>query len=179
MFEHDALAPLPRGDVVASYFRGATLLNPCASCNGRQIGYDPTRGTDGSLTMAVDIQSDGFGLEWGVQLTPGLRTDTAATTGAFIDDNAAGTAFGAQAYWQLVAFTGTSVTININHATTSGGSYTTLLTTGALTAAGSGRLATVNTATVNRYLEVTTVGTFTVATFAVHWTRNLLAGQVF
>jgi hypothetical protein len=179
-FEHEALSTLPRGDVIASYFRGTTLLNPCASMKAIQLNYDPTRDNAGNLTMAVECQSDGFGLEWGVMLTAGLRTDTTATTGAFADDNGAATAFGGQAYWQLVSFTGTSVTININHCATSGGSYTSLLTSGAQTAIGAGRLATANNATtVNRYLEVTTVGTFTSAVFAVHWTRNLLAGQVF
>lgn len=178
-YAFDALSVLPRTDVIASYFRGTTLLNPCASMKARQINYDPTRDNAGNLTFAVECQSDGFGLEWGVMLTAGLRTDTAATTGAFADDNGAASAFGAQMYWQLIAFTGTSVTIDVNHCATSGGSYTTLMTSGTQTAIGAGRVATSNTTAVDRYLEVTTVGTFTNAVFAVHWTRNLLAGQVF
>jgi len=177
--EHNALSGLPRSDTIASYFRGTTLLNPCASCNGLQLNYDPTRDAAGNLTMAVEVQADSFGLEWGVQLTAGLRADTTATTGAFVDDNGAASSFGAQAYVQLIAFTGTSVTVDINHATTSGGTYTTLMSTTAMTAIGAQRLSVSNATTVDRYLEVTTAGTFTVATFAVHWTRNALAGQVF
>lgn len=178
-YAHDALSVLPRVDTIGSYFRGTTLLNPCASMNSRQLNYDPTRDNSGNVTFAVELQSDGYGLEWGVMLTAGLRTDTTATTGTFVDDNGASSAFGAQAYWQLISFTGTSVTINVNHCATSGGSYTSLLTSGAQTAIGAGRLASSNSATVNRYLEVTTVGTFTSAVFAVHWTRNQFAGQVF
>lgn len=177
--EHNALSPLPTADVIASYFRGTALLNPCASLNGRQINYDPTRGADGSLTMAVEVQSDGYGLEWGVMLTAGLRTDTAATVGADVADTGASSAFGAQAYWQLISFTGTSVTIDINHCTTAGGTYTTLMSSGAQTGIGAGRMSVPNTTTVDEYLEVTTTGTFTDAVFAVHWTRNLLAGQVY
>lgn len=178
-FAYDALSLLPRTDVIGSYFRGTALLNPCASMNARQLNYDPTRDNSGNLMFAVELQSDGYGLEWGVQLTAGLRDDTAATAGAFVDDNGAASAFGAQMYWQLIAFTGTSVTIDVNHCATSGGSYTTLLTSGAQTAIGAGRVVTSNATTVDRYLEVTTVGTFTSAVFAVHWTRNLVAGQVF
>lgn len=170
--EHDALSLLPRTDTIGSYFRGTTLLNPTACVNAKQIGYDPTRDNAGNLIMKVDLQSNGFGLEWGVQLTPGLRADTAATTGAFVDDNGAGTTFGAQAYLQLVEFVGTSVDVTITHATTSGGSYTTLIDFGALTAVGAVRQSVSNSTTVNRYLKVVTTGTFTLATFAVSWVRN-------
>ena len=177
--EHDALSTLPTTDTIASYLRGTTLLNPCASVLGRQINYDPTRGTDGSLTMAVEVQSDAYGLEWGVQLTAGLRTDTAATVGSYVDDNGAGTTFGAQAYLQLVEFAGTSVDVKIEHCTTSGGTYTSLIDFGSQTGIGAWRQSVSNSTTVNRYLKVVTSGTFTYATFAVHWTRNAVAGVVF
>lgn len=178
--EHVAFKTLPRTDVVASYFRGTTLLNPTASCIGKQIGYDPNLDTKGNITAKVQVQANGFGLEWGKMITAGLRTDTAATVGAFLDDNGAGTAFGGQAYFQLVAFSGTSVTIDIQSATTSGGSYaTTGLTSAALTAIGASRVAVANTTTINRFLKVVTTGTFSNAVFAVGFTRNLAAGQVF
>ena len=170
--EHDALSVLPRTDTIASYFRGTTLLNPCASIMGRQINYDPTRGTDGSLTMAVEVQSDGYGLEWGVQLTAGLRTDTTATAGAYADDNGAATLYGAQAYLQIIEFAGTSVDVVIEDCSTSGGSYAPLIDFGAQTGIGAWRGAA--TGAVARYLKVVTSGTFDYATFAVHWTRNLV-----
>ena len=174
---YSALSTLPRTDVIASYFRGTTLLNPCASIFGRQINYDPTRDNAGNLTAAVEVQSDGYGLEWGRQLTAGLRTDTTATVGAYVDDNAAASTYGAQAYLQLIHFTGTSVTVEINECATSGGSYTNLITFGAQTAVGAWRQAV--TGSVERYLEVTTTGTFSNAVFAVHWTRNAVAAVSF
>lgn len=178
--EHVAFSTLPRTDVVASYYRGTTLLNPTASCIGKQIDYDPSRDTSGNIHAKVSVQANGYGLEWGKMITAGLRTDSAATTGAFVDDNAAGTAFGGQAYVQLVAFSGTSVTVDIQSATTSGGAYaTTGLTTTAMTAIGAQRLSVANTTTINRYLKVVTTGTFSNAVFAVAFTRNLIAGQVF
>ena len=173
------LKTLPRTDTIGTYFRGTTIGNPCASINAKQVNYDPTRGTDGSLTLAVSLVANGFGLEWGKMLTAGLRTDTTATTGAFFDDGAA-TSFGGQAYFQLTAFSGTSVTIDIQSATTSGGSYTTTgLTSSALTTPGAQRVSVANNVTINEFLKVVTTGTFTNAVFAVHFTRNPIVGQVF
>jgi hypothetical protein len=177
--EHDILSTLPTADTIASYFRGTTLLSPCASIYGRQLNYDPTRDNTGNLTMAVEVQSDGYGLEWGVQLTAGLRTDTTGTTGSYVDDNGAGTSFGAQAYLQIIEFAGTSVDVKIEHCTTSGGSYSSLIDFGSQTGIGAWRQSVSNSTTVDRYLKVVTSGTFTYATFAVHWTRNQTAGQVF
>lgn len=177
--EHAILKTLPRTDTIATYLRGTTLGNPAACVNGKQLDYAPTRDNSGNLTLKVDVQANGFGLEWGKQLTAGLRTDSTATTGAFFDDTAA-SSFGGQAYFQLIAFAGTSVTIDIQSATTSGGSYTTTgLTSSALTAVGSQRVPVVNTTTINRFLKVVTTGTFSNAVFAVVFVRNPLAGIIF
>jgi hypothetical protein len=177
--EHVALSTLPTTDVIATYCRGTTLQNPAACIRGVQINYDPTRDNTGNLTLKVEVQSDAYGLEWGEQLTPGLRTDTSATVGSAITDTAA-SSFGGQAYFQLVSFTGTSVTIDIQSATTSGGSYTTTgLTSVAFTAIGAQRLAVGNTVTINQYLKVVTTGTFTNAVFNVVFVRNATAGIVF
>ena len=171
--EHDALSPLPRTDTIASYFRGTTLLNPAACINGKQLNYDPTRDNTGNLTLKVEVQSNGYGLEWGRQITAGLRTDTTGTTGTAVDDNGAGTTLGAQAYLQLTAFDGTSVDVKIQHCTTSGGTYADLIDFGSLSAIGAVRGTAAGT--VNRYLKVVTSGTFDYATFAVAFMRNDVA----
>lgn len=82
---HIPLSALPRTDAVATYSRGTTLGAPSLCLNAKQIGYDPTRGSDGSLTLAVDLEGNSFGGEWGVLLTAGKRTDAAATNGAGLD----------------------------------------------------------------------------------------------
>lgn len=178
--EHPALSALPRTDVIATYFRGSTIGNPAASQVSKQVNYDPTRSNTGQLSVKVDAQSNSFGLEWGKMLTNGLRTDSAATTGAFFDDGAA-SSLGGQAYFQLIAFAGTSVTIDIQSATTSGGAYsTTGLTSQAFTSAPNAqRVSVSNTMTINEFLKVVTTGTFSNAVFAVHFIRNPVAGQVF
>src|SRR5262249_1830624 len=144
--------------------------NAAASLVAKQINYDPTRGTDGSLTIAVSAQANGYGLEWGEQLTAGLRTDTTATTGTTQDDSA-GTSFGGQAYLQVTAFSGTSVQVLVEHSTDNS-SWSTLIDFGAQSAMGALRSNVSNTTTVNRYVRATTAtGTFSSITFAVMFAR--------
>jgi hypothetical protein len=171
--EHDILSTLPRADTIGSYLRGTTLLNPAYCVNGKQVNYDGTRDNSGNLTLKVQVQGNAYGGEWGKQVTAGLRGDITGTTGAAVDDNGAGSTFGAQAYLQLVEFAGTSVDVKVRHCTTSGGTYADLIDFGSLSAAGAVRGTA--SGTVNRYLEVVTSGTFTLATFAVVFVRNPVA----
>lgn len=176
---HPVLSLIPTTDVQVSYFRGFGIGNAAASQISKQIGYDGQRGADGSLSMATSAQSNGYGLEWGKQLTAGKRTDTTATNGASLDTTASAS-FGGQFYVHLFTFAGTSVTIKIqdsaddvSFADVSGATF------GALTAIGAARVAIVNTATIRRYVRVITTGTFSSAIFAVNMVKNEHAGVVF
>jgi hypothetical protein len=180
--EHNALSPLSRNDQIAMYFRGTGAVGqPVACINAKQLDYDPTRGNDGSLSLKVDLQANSFGMEWGVGLTAGLRTDITGTTGSAYDQGATlgTTNFGAQAYLEITGLVGTSADVQIQHCTTSGGSYTTLIDFGSQTGIGGFRQAVSNVTAVNEFLKVVTSGTFTYLQFAVMFNRNVLAGQVF
>jgi len=173
---HQVLKTLPIADRLVSYFHSQTVGATAASCVSKQINYDATRGQDGSLFFGVNAQSNGFGMEWGEQLTAGSKTDTGATNGASIDYGAVSTLFGWAAYVHLIAFTGTSVTFNVQDsadnatfATVTGGSFS------AMTAIGGARLAGATNATVRRYVRIATTGTFTNAVFAVNFVRYLTA----
>ncbi|NUR03066.1 MAG: hypothetical protein HOY79_43125 [Streptomyces sp.] len=180
---HEKLSALPRTDVILTYCRGTVLGNAAASIVAKQVNYDPTRATDGSLTFGVSAQANGYGIEWGQQLTAGVRTDTAATNGTAIDTTAA-LSFGAQAYLQVFApFTGTDATVkiqdsadNVTFADVAGMAFTQITA-----APASQRIATSNTATIRRYVRVVTVttGGFTSLAFAVNFVKNSIAGQVF
>ena len=179
---HPVLATLPRTDVVCAYLRGGILGNPAACQVAKQVDYNPTRAADGMLSSAVSSVANGYGLEWGIQLTAGQRTDTAATNGTAVD-NAAATSFGFQAYLQVTAFTGTDVTVklqdsadNVSFADVSGGAFTQVTTAHATQ-----RLAVANTATIRRYVRASTVtsGGFSSATFSVVLAVNQVAGVVF
>jgi hypothetical protein len=176
---HGLLSVLPRGDVLLTYCRGTTLGAPAACLNGKQVNYDGTRGQDGSFTFAVSAQANSYGLEWGVLATAGIRTDVAGANGTALD-NAASTAFGLQAYLQVFAVTGTSVTVKLQDSPDN--SVWTDVVGGAFTAAtvpGAQRIATSNAQTVARYLRVVTSGTFTNAQLAVVVCRNSIAGVTF
>lgn len=171
--QHEVLSALPYASRQLTYCRGLGLGNQAASTLAKQINYDPTRGQDGALSIAVSSQSaDGYGVEWGVQLTPGKRTDTAATNGASIDGGAA-TAFGLQAYLHLIAFTGTDITVTLEDSADD--SSWAAITGGAFAAAtgvGVQRLQTARDGDVRRYVRAVTTGTFTSATFLVNFIRN-------
>jgi hypothetical protein len=112
---HPVLSALPTGDVLMTFLVPPLAIGSPAAClNAKQIDYPPARATDAGLTMKVEGQGQGYGLEWGLQLTAGLRTDTAATNGADLDNGAA-SLYGAQSYLQVTAFTGTSVTVEVEH----------------------------------------------------------------
>lgn len=171
---HPRLSTLPTTDVLATYCRGTTLGDATASLISKQINYDGTRADDGDFKFAVQVLGNAFGLEWGIQLTAGKRTDTAATNGTGVDQTTVSTSFGWQASLHVFAFTGTSVTVsiedsadNITFAALSGATFT------AATGITSERIASASpTATVRRYVRAVTTGTFTSATFAVAFVRN-------
>lgn len=172
---HLTLSALPTSDVVCSYLRGTTLGNPAASLVAKQVNYDPTRGNDGSFTMAVEAQANGYGLTWGRQLTAGLRTDTAATLGATVDTVLAAS-FGWRMYLHVTAFTGTDVTIKVQDSA-DGTTWADLA--GAVSNVITGLYAqhissAVGAVTVRRYVRAvtTTTGGFTSATFAVNFSKN-------
>lgn len=174
---HSVLRGLPTTDRIVTYCRGTTLGNPAAMMLGKQINYDGKRGTDGSYTFSVDAEANAYGLEWGQQLTAGMRTDTAATNGTSVDQTTVSTAFGWQAYLHHNALTGTDYTVklqdsadNATFADIASAAFTQITTT----TPQAQRLAVGGTAVVRRYVRAVTVttGGFTSATFAVAFVRN-------
>lgn len=182
LLAHPVLSALPTADTLVTYVRGSGIGNPAACLQAKQINYDGNRGTDGSLLFTMNAQGESYGLEWGVQLTNGLRTDTVATNGTSLDQTAQ-TAFGAQAYLQVTAFTGTDVTVHVQDSAdnVTFADVTGLVFTATTAAATWQRLQTLNTATIRRYVRVatTTAGGFTSATFGVILNRNAVAGVSF
>lgn len=174
--QHAVLKSLPTTDRILTYCRGTTLGNPAACLVAKQINYDMSRSDDGALTIAVRADANGYGLEWGNQLTAGKRTDTTATNGTSVDFGTGSTAFGLQAYLQVFAFTGTSVTVKLQESSDNGsGDAFADVTGGGFTAATgitTERIQTSRTQTVERYLRVVTTGTFSNAVFSVVVIRN-------
>jgi hypothetical protein len=78
---HPVLSALPTVDVPISYFRGRLAGNPVASLVSKQVNYDGTRGTDGSFVFALQALANATGLEWGVQMSPGMAGGASFLTG--------------------------------------------------------------------------------------------------
>jgi hypothetical protein len=180
---HPVFAALPTTDVIVSYYDAGGIGLPAASMTAKQINYDPSRAQSGELLIGVNAMSNGFGLEWGQQLTAQMRTDTVATNGASVDSGVVSTLFGLQAYLHVSAFTGTDVTVKLQDSADNS-SFTDIASAAfaqVTTAPQAQRIAISNAATVRRYVRAVTVttGGFTSCTFAVTFTRNPIAGQVF
>ncbi|MGW5467684.1 hypothetical protein [Streptomyces chartreusis] len=177
---HPVLAALPTVDIHTMYMRGTAIGNDGACLVGKQANYDGSRADDGGFTFQAQVLANSYGLEWGTQLTAGLRTDTSATNGTSFDTGASAS-FGAQAYLQVTAFTGTSVTVKIqdsadnsSFADVSGLSFAAVSST-----PNTQRLQLGATATVRRYVRAVTTGTFSSATFAVVLNKNAAASAEF
>lgn len=178
---HPKYSALPTVNVTQSVWFDGVIGGAALGMVGLQTDYAPKRQKNGALLCDVKTICNGFGLEWGQQLTAAKRSDTTATNGTSYDYGATigTTAFGLQLYYQLFSFTGTSVTIKVQSSTDNGSGDAfadiTAATTGALTTVGAGRVATATNASVERYLRLVTTGTFTQATFHVIAVRNLAA----
>lgn len=92
---HPVLSALPTGDVHMMALLpplAVSALNMNACVIAKQVNYDPNRAADGMLTQKTEGQGNGYGLEWCMPLTAGLRTDTTATNGTSLDQGAGFTA---------------------------------------------------------------------------------------
>lgn len=168
---HVTVKPLPTADVLVSYFRGTTVGQPAASCNAKQVDYNEKRAEDGALSFDVGVQGDGFGLEWGNMLTPGIRSTAAAVNESGFDWTLA-TTFGFQAYLHVFSFTGTSATIrvqdspdNVTYTDITGGAFASV------TAPKVERIAA-SPASIARWVRVGIFGTFSQCSYAVNFVRN-------
>lgn len=177
---HPVLSSLPTADRIVSYWhRAAAVGDSAASMVGKQIGYDPNRGQDGSLTIDTQALANGFGLDWGVSLTAGKKTDGGAANGAVHDYGATigQTLFGCQIYLHVFAFTGTDCTVVVEDSASDFAAATLASFTEVATLGGSNtseRIQTSRTGTVDRFVRVitTTSAGFSNLVFAVMLVKN-------
>lgn len=148
------------------------------NCVGKQGNYDPTVAADGAITCALAVQANSYGLEVGKLLTGSPTTQSSAGNVASVDFGA-GASFGAQFHLQVLAVTGTSVTVKVQESSDNGAGDAFADVTGGTFTAATGRttqrLQTSRTQTIERYLRVTTTGTFTNAVFVVTAEINLIS----
>lgn len=178
------LGALSTVDRTFCYFRGTTIGNAAAGMVAKQVNYDPTRGPDGSLTFTTQMTSNEFGLEWGRMLTAGVYTSTGTESVGTSVDTGASADFGAQAYLQVFSLTGTDATFLVqDSADNSTFATASTLTFATVSSAPSAqRIATVNTATIRRYIRARVVSSptgFSSVSWAMMIVKNETAGIVF
>lgn len=176
--EHLALRGLPTANRLVLWAFGGSIGSVAAMLVAKQINYDWAAGQDRSLAGRVSCQADGVPLEWGLLLTPGKVTHSGATNGASRDDTA-GTSNGLAAQIQCSAFTGTSVTVVIQESSDNGvvDPWATKLSFAAISAANVAERVTA-TGAVERYLRVSSSGTFTSAAIVVAYRRGTAQDEV-
>lgn len=170
---HDVFSALPTASTLFSYHAGTAAGVATANLVAKQIGYDGTRGNDGSFTLAVSAtESDGVPLEWGVMLSSVGASISGAGNVASVDlGSASPGAFGAAFHLHVYSFTGTSVTFKIQESSDNGaGDAFADVVGGGFTAVTSAhqwqRIAT-GAINVERYLRIVASGTFTACTYSI------------
>lgn len=172
---HPTLSTLPRTDRIATYVHKAAILGtPVANLVLKQGDYAGKRGDSGEFMLDVQTVSNSLWLDWGYSLTTGKRTDGGATNGTGVDFAIQGAPanFGVNAYLQAFAFTGTSVTVKLQHssdnavgdpyADVAGGAFTLVNV-----APQSQFLLTARNLAIKRWLRVVTTGVFSNLVFQV------------
>jgi hypothetical protein len=179
---HEILSTLPTADTGVMYLHGAAYGNAGAGMVAKQVDYAPARKEDGAFTFKTAAKANGFGLDWGEQLTPGKVTLGVGLPGTAIDYGASvgTTNFGLQAYLQVFAgFAGTSATVAIQGSSDNAVGDPFADITGAVfapaSATGTQRIQTTRTQAVERYLRVNITGTFSNFVFCVVVCRNAVS----
>ena len=151
---------------------GSAVGDPCVGLISKQGTYSTTRSPGSAISANVTYTtSNGAGLEFGTMLTAHDDTHSSAGSGTVVDGGAA-TSNGGAGYLQVLSVASGSVTVNLQESTSSGGSYSNFMTFSTVATAGaptSERLTMEGT--VQRYIKVTTTGTFSDAKIAVGFTR--------
>jgi hypothetical protein len=159
-------AALAGSSVVTLAAAGAGAIgNRAQVAQAIHTSYNVTAPVGDAVTITAEAQVSG-GLASGVVLANLIARTATGNTSAV--DNAASTSAGAAATFHLTAFSGTNVTVKVQHSADNS-TWVDLITFAQLTAIGSEYKAA--TGTINRYLRVNVAGTFTSVTFAVACAR--------
>ena len=174
LYSHAILSTLPATDTHAIWGISNTLGDPAAGLVAKQINYDWQKRHDGSMEGAIQCLAQGTPLEWCKLLTPGVSTHTGITSETSVDDGAAGTtAYGIIGYVQVLAFNGTNITLTIQESSDNAvaDAWASKLAFTQITTARKFERKTV-TGNVERYLRLTSSGTFTTAEVLVIYRRG-------
>ena len=165
--EHVILGALPTTDTQVVYAKGQAIGDVCAMLVAKQIDYNPSRNSDGSLEFTITASStSGVPLEWGVMLSAADDTHGSAGSSSSLDSGASSSA-GAAAYLQVIDINSGTPTFKIEDSTNDS-SWSDLVSFSAVANGNEPAFERKTVSgTVNRYLRVTSTGTFSNAKFII------------
>ena len=167
---HATLSPLPTTDVIVTYTRGTAADSPAAGLVAKQINYDGSKSQDKALALTTQCLGQGNGLEWGVLFAAEATQSSAGSTSS--KDDGASTASGLAAYLHIIDINTGTPTFKIQDSPNDS-DWTDLVSFTAVAngAEPAAERVTV-TGTVNRYLRITSTGTFNNAKYIVVYRRG-------
>ena len=171
--QHLALR-VPNSGTPVTWALGQSVGSVAGMLQAQGINYDPTRAADGMLTFDITMDTYETLPVWGVMLTAGLDTDTTGASTATLDQGAQ-TSAGAEAILHVTAFTGSNFTATIQDSA-NGSDWGTLVAFTQVTDIGTERVTV--SGTVERYVRVTTTGTFNPVNYAVSFRRGEATDRV-
>jgi len=158
---------LPTADQVVLVALSSAAGDPSVGISAKEADYNVSRSQGSAMTVSSTFSGNGMGGEFGQMLTAHDDTHSSAGSGSVVDSGAS-SSNGASGYCQIMSLASGSVIVKIQEATSSGGTYSDLITFSTVAAAGAPsaeRL--VMSGSVARYLKVITTGTFSNAKIAV------------
>lgn len=157
--EHAALKSLPTADVNVLWVFETTMGDVAVGLVGKQVNYDWTRGSDGSLAGTIQVLASGQPLEWLILQDAAITANSGAGNGN-ANDNGASTSLGLVAYQHIKSMTTGSITIVLDDSPNNS-SWSTLMTFTTV-ADGSEPAAERKTVSgaINRYIRIRTTGDF-------------------
>jgi len=163
---------LPSSDAVVLVALSSDAGDPSVGMNAKEGEFNVSRSSGSAISIASSFSGNGMGGEFGEMLTAHDDTHSSAGSGTVVDSGAS-SSNGGSGYLQLLSLDSGSVTVNLQESTSSGGSYSNFMTfsTVAAAAAPAAERLTME-GTVQRYIKVTTTGTFSNAKIVVGFSRS-------
>jgi hypothetical protein len=151
---------------------GSAVGDPFVGLLAKQGTYTITNSPGDAIAANATFSAAGSAAEFGEMLTAFDDTHSSAGSGTVVDSGAS-SSNGGTGYLQVLSVASGSVVVNLQECSTSGGTYSNFMTFSTVAAAGAPTAERLTMeGTVQRYIKVTTTGTFSNAKIVVGFSRS-------
>ena len=161
---------IPTADVNVLVPLSSAAGDPCYGLVAKEAEYNTDRSDSGPITVYSSFAANGYAPQFGEMITTHDDTAASGTVNSAVVDSGASSSSGASGFLQVFSVASGTPTIKIQHATSSGGTYSDLISFTAVTDRTSEYKEV--SGTVNRYLRYNVTGTYTTVNFAVALSRT-------